>query len=259
MKKNKFTILGSGSSLGVPRIDGNFGKCDPKEIKNHRSRCCAHLKFNDINILIDTSPDLRAQLIKNKIRDVNVVLYTHAHADQTHGINDLRAFYIKYKKRLNVYADKTTKKHLMSSFGYCFKNKPGYPSILKMNILKKKIIFKSKKGNLLIEPIMTQHGYIQAASYLINKKIFYGSDVNKIFDKDIKKLNRIDTFIIDCLRYEYHPSHYNLEEVLKVIKIIKPKKSILTNLHSSIDYSKLKKELPKNITPAYDGMKILFD
>ena len=111
----------------------------------------------------------------------------------------------------------------------------------------------------MIEPIMTQHGYIQAACYLINNKIFYGSDVNRIFDKDIKKLHRIDTFIIDCLRYEYHPSHYNLEEVLNLIKIIKPKKSILTNLHSSIDYSKLKKILPKNVTPAYDGMKILFD
>ena len=255
----KITILGSGSSLGVPRIDGNFGKCNPKEKKNYRTRCCAHLKFNEINILIDTSPDLRFQLLRNKIKEVNSVLYTHAHADQTHGINDLRAFYIKYRKRLNVYADTFTKKHLMSSFGYCFKNKLGYPAILKMNHLKKKIIFNSKKDKLLIEPIMTQHGYIQAASYLINKKIFYGSDVSKIYDKDLKKLNKLDTFIIDCLRYEYHPSHYNLEDVLNIIKIIKPKKTILTNLHSSVDYSKLKKRLPNNVVPAYDGMKILFN
>ena len=256
---NRLTILGSGSSLGVPRIDGNFGKCNPKNKKNYRTRCCAHLRFNEFNILIDTSPDLRFQLLKNKIKDVNTVLYTHAHADQTHGINDLRAFYIKYRKRLNVYADTFTKKHLMSSFGYCFKNKLGYPAILKMNHLKKKIIFNSKKDKLLIEPIMTQHGYIQAASYLINKKIFYGSDVSKIYDKDLKKLNKLDTFIIDCLRYEYHPSHYNLEDVLNIIKIIKPKKTILTNLHSSVDYSKLKKRLPNNVVPAYDGMKILFN
>ena len=106
---------------------------------------------------------------------------------------------------------------------------------------------------------MAQHGYIKAASYLINKKIFYGSDVSKIYDKDLKKLYKLDFFIIDCLRYEYHPSHYNLEEVLNLIKIIKPKKTILTNLHSSVDYSKLKKNLPKNILPAYDGMKILFN
>ena len=254
----KFTILGSGSSLGVPRIDGNFGKCNSKNEKNYRTRCCAHLKFNDINILIDTSPDLRSQLLKNKIRDVNCVLYTHAHADQTHGINDLRAFYIKYRKRLSVYADKSTKKHLMSSFGYCFINKPGYPAILKMHLLRKKMFFKSKKSKLLIEPIMTQHGYIETASYLINNKIFYGSDVSKIYSKDLKKLHRLDYFIIDCLRYEYHPSHYNLEDVLNLIKIIKPKKTILTNLHSSVDYSKLKKKLPKNVVPAYDGMKILF-
>ncbi len=217
------------------------------------------MRFNDINILIDTSPDLRSQLLRNKIRDVNGVLYTHAHADQTHGINDLRAFYIKYRKRLNVYADKSTKKHLMSSFGYCFENKPGYPAILKMNNLKKKHIFKSKKNNLIIEPIMTQHGHIQAASYLINKKLFYGSDVSKIYNTDIKKLSKLDFFIIDCLRYEYHPSHYNLENVLNVIDIIKPKKSILTNLHSSVDYSILKKKLPINVVPAYDGMKILFN
>ena len=255
----KFTILGSGSSLGVPRIDGNFGKCNPKELKNHRTRCCAHLRFNDINILIDTSPDLRSQLLRNKIKDVNFVLYTHAHADQTHGINDLRAFYIKYRKRLNVYADRSTKKHLMSSFGYCFQNKPGYPAILKMNILKKKIIFNTKKDKLLIEPIMIQHGNIKAASYLINKKIFYASDVSKIYKKDLKKIYNLDFFVIDCLRYEYHPSHYNLHDVLSLIKIIRPKKTILTNLHSSVDYSKIKKILPKNVIPAYDGMKILFN
>ena len=106
---------------------------------------------------------------------------------------------------------------------------------------------------------MTQHGYIETASYLINNKIFYGSDVSKIYNKDLNKLYNLDFFIIDCLRYEYHPSHYNLHDVLKLIKIIKPKKTILTNLHSSVDYSKLKLKLPRNVIPAYDGMKILFN
>ena len=128
-----------------------------------------------------------------------------------------------------------------------------------MNLLKKKISFKSKNKKLIIEPIITQHGYIKAASYLINKKIFYGSDVSKIYDKDLQKLRKLDFFIIDCLRYEYHPSHYNLDEVLNLIKIIKPKKTILTNLHSSVDYAKLKKILPRHVIPAYDGMKILFN
>ena len=131
--KNKFTILGSGSSLGVPRIDGNFGKCDPNNPKNERSRCCAHFNFYNLNILIDASPDIRSQLITNKIKDVNLVFFSHAHADQCHGINDLRAFFIKYKKRLNVYADKVTKKQLLKTFTYCFKSKPGYPAMLNMN------------------------------------------------------------------------------------------------------------------------------
>ena len=256
MKKKEFTILGSGSSLGVPRIDGNFGKCDPKNPKNIRTRCCAHIKFNDLNILIDASPDLRFQLISNKIRDVNKVFFTHAHADQCHGINDLRAFYIKYRKKLDIYADIETKKHLMSNFGYCFKNKRGYPAILKMNNIKKRYTFTSNNKKLNIVPILTQHGHIKSVSYIINKKIFYGSDVNKIFKKDYKKLKKLEYFIIDCLRLERHPSHFNLSDVFSIVKIIKPKKTILTNLHSSLDYNQLLKLLPKNIIPAYDGMKI---
>ena len=254
--KNKFTILGSGSSLGVPRIDGNFGKCDPNNPKNERSRCCAHFNFYNLNILIDASPDIRSQLITNKIKDVNLVFFSHAHADQCHGINDLRAFFIKYKKRLNVYADKETKKQLLKTFEYCFKSKPGYPAMLNMNNLKKKYIFKSNKKKLTIDTIMTQHGNIKTASYLINKNIFYGSDVNKIFKKDLKKLYKLNYFIIDCLRYEYHPSHYNLDNVLEIVNKIKPKKTILTNLHSSLDYERLKVKLPKNVIPAFDGLSI---
>jgi len=253
---NKFIILGSGSSLGVPRIDGNFGNCNPNEPKNYRTRCCAYFKFNNLNFLIDASPDLRTQLISNKIKDIDHVFFTHAHADQCHGINDLRAFYIKYRKKLNVHADPTTKKHLFSSFSYCFKSKPGYPAILKMNILKKKYTFASNKKKLIIEPIMTQHGFIKSASYLINKNVFYGSDVNKIFMKDLNKLKNLKFFIIDCLRYEYHPSHFNLEDVLNIVRLLNPKKTILTNLHSSLDYKKLKNNLPKNIVPAYDGMNL---
>ena len=241
----KFTVLGCGSSLGVPRIDGFFGKCDPSNIKNYRTRCCAHIKFNDLSILIDTSPDLRFQLIKNKINNINYVFYTHAHADQTHGINDLRAFYIKNREKLDVYADNFTRKQLISTFGYCFKSKKGYPAILKMNNLKKNYIFKSNNKKLNIETIMTQHGFIKSASYLINKKIFYGSDVNKIYNKDIKKLKKLEYFVIDCLREEYHPSHFNLDETLKIVDLIKPKKTILTNLMSTLDYKYLKKNFQR--------------
>ena len=256
--KNKFTILGCGSSLGVPWINGNYGDCNPINKKNLRSRCCAHIQFNSISILIDTSPDLRSQIIKNNIKNLNCVFYTHAHADQTHGINDLRAFYIANRKKINIYADEYTSNQLKKTFGYCFNSTFEYPAILKMNKLKKNFKFIDKNKKLLIEPIMTEHGNIQTASYLINKKIFYGSDVSKIYNKDLKKLYNIDLFIIDCLRYDYHPSHFNLETVLKIITKIKPKRSILTNLHNSLDYSKLIKKLPKNVEPAYDGMSFLF-
>ena len=254
---NKFTILGCGSSLGVPWINGNYGNCNPKNKKNLRSRCCAHIQFNGISILIDTSPDLRSQIIKNNIKNLNCVFYTHAHADQTHGINDLRAFYIANRKKINIYADEYTSNQLKKTFRYCFNSTFEYPAILKMNKLKKNYKFIDKNKKLLIEPIMTEHGNIKTASYLINKRIFYGSDVSKIYNKDFKKISNIDLFNIDCLRYDYHPSHFNLETVLKIITKIRPKRSILTNLHNSLDYSKLIKKLPKNVEPAYDGMSFL--
>ena len=142
----KFIILGCGSSMGVPRADGFFGKCDPKYKKNIRSRCSAILKTKSINILVDTSPDLRMQLINNKINSIDKVLYSHMHGDQTHGINDLRVFYLKSKKPLDVYADTDTRKHLNKTFGYCFRsNSNEYPAILKLHPVKNKLIFKKKK------------------------------------------------------------------------------------------------------------------
>ena len=135
----KFTILGCGSSLGVPRIDGDFGNCNSKNKKNIRSRCSALLKSKNFNILIDTSPDLRTQLLKNKIKKIDKVLFSHMHADQCHGINDLRVFFIKDKKTIPIYADTSTSKYLIKTFSYCFKKKfDEYPAILNINKLKKK-------------------------------------------------------------------------------------------------------------------------
>ena len=132
----KFIILGCGSSFGVPRPDGFFGNCDPKEKKNIRTRSSALIKTSNKNILIDTSPDLRFQLISNKIKNIDTVFYSHFHADQTHGINELRLFYLKKRDKIPIYANQSTKKYLLSSFKYCFKNTIEYPSILKMNSLK---------------------------------------------------------------------------------------------------------------------------
>jgi len=252
----KFIILGCGSSMGVPRADGFFGSCDLTNKKNFRTRCCAIIKFNNENILIDTSPDLRQQLIKNKIKTISKVFYTHLHADQTHGINDLRPFFLKNKKVLPIYADKETSKYLYSTFKYCFKSNSQYPATLSLKNLKKKHIFKNKKNKISIEKIPVRHGNIDSICYLINNKLAYVSDVDLIYKKDYKLLKKLDYLIIDCLRYKSHPSHFNLNQVIKLTKKINPKKTILTNMHTDLDYKKLKKKLPKNIVPAFDGMSL---
>ena len=141
----KFTILGCGSSMGVPRPDGYWGNCNPREKKNYRTRCSALISSKSKNILIDTSPDLRSQLIKQKVKNIDEVLYSHMHADQVHGINDLRIFFLKNNKKINIYADKFTSKYLIKNFAYCFNEKQNYPPILKLNLAKKNLLFLDKK------------------------------------------------------------------------------------------------------------------
>jgi len=253
----RFIILGSGSSLGIPRIDGFFGKCDPKIKKNFRTRCSGLIKTDKLNILIDTSPDLKFQLLKNKIKNIDKVFYTHFHGDQTHGINELRVFYLKNRKKLDIFADKKTSKYLLNSFNYCFKNNFGYPSIFNLNKLKNIHKFNSNRINILIEPIKVVHGKIYSYLYKINNSCAYVSDVNKIYKKDLSKLYNLKYLIVDCLRYTPHPSHFNLDDVLKLVNLIKPKKTILTNMNNEIDYLKVQKFLPKNVIPGYDGMDLL--
>jgi len=252
--KIKFIILGCGSSLGVPRPDGSWGKCDPKENKNYRTRCSALIKSKVKNILIDTSPDLRHQLIINNITNIDVVIYSHKHADQVHGINDLRIFSLKNNKKIPVFADYETKKYLYNNFNYCFNSTSSYKAILKLNLLKKNFKFSNKKNIISIKSIPVQHGKIKSQSFIINKSCAYINDANKILTKDMKYFKNLNYFVIDCLRHHKHPSHFSLSEVIKLTKILKPKKTILTNLHSDLDYNDLINILPKNIVPAYDGM-----
>ncbi len=250
--KVKFTILGSGSSLGIPRIDGYFGKCNPKIKKNNRMRCSAIITSKNKNILFDTSPDLRMQLLDNKIKNIDNVFYTHPHADQTHGINELRVFYLKNKKKLNIFADKKTSNYLLKSFTYCFKNTDHYPATLKLNSLKNIHYIE----NIKIRAVKVKHGLIDSNCYIINDKCAYAPDVSKIFSKDYKYFWKLKYLVIDCLRYKWHPSHFNLENVLSFIKEVKPKKTILTNMNNEIDYNEIKSIIPKNVAPAYDGMSV---
>ena len=252
----KFIILGSGSSMGVPRADGYSGNCNLNNKKNFRTRCSALIKFDDKNFLIDTSPDLRFQLLKNKIKSIDKVFYTHLHADQTHGINDLRPFFLTQKKQISVFADYKTSRYLNSTFKYCFKSSYGYPSTLELNNLKNKHIFKNKNNQIMIESIPTEHGKIESICYLINRKLAYASDISLFYKKDYKKLTKLDYLIVDCLWYRNHSAHFNLDQVLDLVKILLPKKTILTNMHSDLDYGHLKKILPKNIVPGYDGMSV---
>ncbi len=253
----KFIILGCGSSMGVPRPDGFFGNCDPKNKKNYRTRCSALLKSSQENILIDTSPDLRQQMLRHNIKKVDKVLYSHFHGDQTHGINDLRSFYINNKNQINVFADLSTRKYLKNNFGYVFKSYyKEYPAILKLNKLPKNIFTKNNNKKISIRSIMVEHGKVKSNCFIIDKKLAYISDVSKIHDKDYKYFKNLQYLIIDCLWYNFHPSHFNLETSLAVIKKFKPKKAILTNLSPVLDYKALKKIIPNNVIPAYDGLTI---
>jgi len=251
----KFIILGCGSSMGVPRPDGFFGNCDPKNKKNYRTRCSALIKTSEENILIDTSPDLRQQLLRHKIKRINKVLYSHMHGDQTHGINDLRSFFINNKKQINVYADIYTSKYLKNTFSYIFKSySDEYPATLRLNKLPKNIFVKNNNKKIIIKSIKVEHGRVKSNCFIIDKKLAYISDVSKIYDKDFKNFKNIKYLIIDCLWYDFHPSHFNLEKSLSMIKKFNPKKAILTNLSPVLDYKILKKLLPKNVIPAYDGL-----
>ena len=253
----KFIILGCGSSMGVPRPDGFFGNCDPKNKKNYRTRCSALVKTSDENILIDTSPDLRQQLLRHKIKNINRVFYSHMHGDQTHGINDLRSFYINNKKQINVYADSFTAKYLKNNFLYIFQsNSKEYPAILKLNNLKKISHTFDKNKKIMIKSIQVQHGKVKSNCFIINKKLAYISDVNRFYKKDFKYFKNLKYLIIDCLWYKFHPSHFNLETSLSMIKLFKPKKAILTNLSPVLDYKTLKKMIPNNVIPAHDGLSL---
>ena len=254
--KNTFTILGCGSSLGAPWIT-NYNGVLKKNKKNVRTRCCAHIQKGDLSVLIDTSPDIKYQFLRNKISKLDAIIYTHEHADQTSGIFEMRPFFWKNKKKIPVYGSSRTISELKEKYTFCFSQRHGYKPIMKSKIIKNKFIIKKGNSNLYLDSFDVTHGMIKATGFVFDK-IAYISDCNKISNKALKKLKNLNFLIIDCLRKNKHPSHFNYDDALKLINKIKPKKSILTNLHVDLDYSKLKKKLPNNIIPAYDGLSFNF-
>ena len=253
---NRFTILGCGSSLGSPWIT-NYSARLKKKSKNIRTRCCAHIQKGNLSVLIDTSPDIKFQFLSNKIRSLDAIIYTHEHADQTSGIFEMRPFFWKNKKKIPVYASKKTIKELKDKYTFCFSQRHGYKPIMKANIIKKKFLIKKDDTQLFVEAFEVAHGMIKSTGYRFDD-IAYISDCNKIGNFVSKKLLNLKYLIIDCLRKEKHPSHFNFDDAISFIKLVKPQKTILTNLHVDMDYYDLKKKLPKHIIPAFDGLNVSF-
>lgn len=253
---NKFTILGCGSSLGSPWIT-NYSAKLKKNSKNIRTRCCAHIQKDNLSILIDTSPDIKSQFLNNKIRSLDAIIYTHEHADQTSGIFEMRPFFWKNKKKIPVYASSRTIKELKDKYTFCFSQRHGYKPIMKANTIKKKFLIKKDNTQLFVDAFEVEHGMIKSTGYRFDD-IAYISDCNKISNSVSKKLLNLKYLIIDCLRKEKHPSHFNFDDALSFIKLVKPQKAILTNLHVDMDYFDLKRKLPKNIIPAFDGLNVNF-
>lgn len=257
------TILGCGSSGGVPRIGNYWGKCDPNNLKNRRRRCSVLLRktseAGETRVLIDTSPDLREQMLAAEVGTLDGVLYTHEHADHTHGIDELRAFFLNQRKRIPVWADEVTGQMLTSRFAYCFYAAPGsaYPPTLELNRLVsgQAVIIEGAGGPIEALPFEVDHGDIRALGFRVGD-IVYTPDLNGIPADNLKFLERLDLWIVDALRYTTHPSHFSLDETLEWIAKLKPRRAVLTNMHIDLDFDTLTRALPPGIEPAYDGLML---
>lgn len=258
----KITLLGTGSSGGVPRVGGDWGVCEPNEPKNRRRRCSALVESWDLNspqmrtqILVDTSPDLREQLLDAQVSRLDAILYTHDHADQTHGIDDVRALAIRNRAQIKAYMDAATHKTLFPKFRYAFEGSGGYPPILDIQPLIEAFepfVLKGQGGAISCLPVDQEHGRIRSLGFRFGP-IAYCNDLNGLPDRSKAALQGLDLLVIDALRYTPHPSHAHLEQTLDWIAELKPKQAVLTNLHVDFDYQTLKRELPEGVLPAYDG------
>ncbi len=263
----RLTILGCGSSGGVPRIGEGaprWGDCDPNHPKNRRSRCSVLVEQGEgeavTRILVDTSPDMREQLIRQNVGKLDAVLMTHDHADQTHGIDDLRMVAYNMRKRVPVWADSATLEVLMTRFAYCFTQLPGsgYPAILDAHLIAAELpalTIDGAGGPITVQPFLQRHGSINSLGFRF-ADIAYTSDANGIYDESWKALKGVHTWVVDALRYSEHPSHANVDTALSWLDRAQVTRGVLTNLHIDLDYETLKAELPDHVEPAFDGMVV---
>jgi phosphoribosyl 1,2-cyclic phosphate phosphodiesterase len=257
-----FTILGCGSSMGVPRVALGWGDCDPNNPKNRRRRCSLLVERAQgpgkiTRVLVDCTPDLRSQLLDAEVDWVDAVLITHEHADHTHGIDDLRPLFVRKRQRVPVYMDEPTARAMHARFGYCFMTPAGsqYPPIAAEQRLTpgKTVVIEGQGGAIEALPVLQEHGDIPCLGFRFGN-VAYSCDIKRLPPESIAQMADLDIWIVDALRRTPHPSHLNLDEALDWIARVKPKRAILTNLHSDLDYETLRAELPPNIEPAFDGM-----
>lgn len=261
MARMTFTILGCGSSGGVPRLGGDWGDCDPTNPANKRRRCSLLVErvteAGTTRVLIDTSPDMREQLLDAGIGTLDGVVYTHAHADHTNGIDDLRQIVFNLRQRLDVWADAETRADLLVRFGYAFVQPEGsgYPSILNMHLIDGPVTITGAGGAVTLVPFRVGHGGSEALGFRIDD-VAYLPDVVDIPAASWPVLANLDCWILDALRRTPHPTHAHLALSLDWIARAKPKRAVLTNMHLDMDYATLCAELPADIRPAFDGMTI---
>ena len=260
------TILGCGSSAGVPRPALGWGACDPNNPKNRRRRCSLLAEQASeqgiTRVLIDTSPDLREQLIDANVDGIDAVFLTHEHADQTHGIDDLRSVVMHQRGRIPVYLNQSTADHILLRFSYCFVAPRGsdYPPILTHHPIeaRESRTIAGKGGSLALTAFVLQHGNIPALGYRIADAA-YTPDVSDIPRASWPALENLDLWIIDGLRYTGHPSHFSINDALSWIDRFKPRRAVITNMHADLDYEVLRQSLPRNVIPAYDGMRLTLE
>ncbi|MDB5455762.1 MAG: hypothetical protein JWP92_1347 [Caulobacter sp.] len=263
----EITILGSGSSGGVPRADGNWGACDPAEPRNSRSRCSLLVRRpgeggdprQATTVVVDTAPDFRLQAVAAGVGRVDAVLFTHEHADQAHGIDDLRAFFQNQRARIPTYMDPPTTQTLLQRFDYVFTDQNGYPAICEPRPLPPHGAAWSLDGPSGAIPVATfdlDHGPVRSVGFRFGD-VAYTPDVVAIPEDSWAALADLDVWIVDALRWTPHPTHAHVELALEWIARAKPRRAILTNLHIDLDYNDLARKLPANVAPAFDGLRFV--
>jgi phosphoribosyl 1,2-cyclic phosphate phosphodiesterase len=249
----KVTVLGCGGSGGVPTIGNDWGACDPANPRNRRRRCSVLVEANGASILIDTAPDCREQLLDAGVKRLDAVLFTHAHADHLHGIDDLRSVNRLMQRPIPVYASPETLAEIDRRFGYVMRPIEPGGSFYKPMLVPHPISGPFRLCGVDVVPFAQDHGFSTTLGFRLGK-FGYSTDVVELDELAFAALDGVEFWIVDCLRFEPHPTHSHLRKTLSWIERVKPKRAVLTHMDPVFDYEKLSAELPPGVEPGYDGL-----